>query len=667
MKNIKKSVAILNSKLLLVLTLTLCLVSQQLQAQFVGAALPNKFFPLPVTDYALPGTAGGGFWPTFYNQRNNGSCYNQSLDVIGGIYTGDEQIYVWAINAWDVGGYDNAIAYEILDNSGTTILRRGTAYVGADIANLNVGMYKTNAGALHVIVAYWHAGGSEIRLDDFLLDMSATSSGGLGLVSSNTVYTLSNTTYEAQHIGLDCHDLEYFTLTWEDNGYGIMVQGYDYSPGGPGAGPIVYIGSATSRIPDVAMSHNPSIGGPGGTKDVHLIFTDMSGMTPMIRKYTLDFNQLVAGTASAILEDSEPFTAFGPYWDDFNMRIDAPDHYTASLPDWSYVYFDDDNNKIKVRVCDQTGSPAYNTYVVNDGTVTVGPTGPTLPDLTAAGNAFPTITYHQNGGMMYVGWYTNYDPTLSPIANNPLYTYSTQTQGYISVVLDKTGFFRSSDYNRIDDDYLTNRIGTGINPATPYTDMYYPKVCFSKHNDGPQIFTNFSSHDTKTNLVWRWANWAGGAAFLGKYVESVLMAFPDDALGGTNMLIGYSGAASGSTFTTDPSVFLCQKQADWYPSSPLFRTTPLEAVTETKADDLSIVSNPFSSEAMFQLKGDNAKAVYTAFMMSADGKRIAEYGGTIAEINNQFKQTANQSLPTGVYHLQVNKGNSGHTFKLIKR
>jgi hypothetical protein len=625
------------------------------EAQFMGSTQPQTFFPAAGGPFPIPtSTVSRPTWPTFYNQRNNGSCYNAEIDINGdGV---QERIYVWAINWEDVAGYSNAIAYEIKDPS-DNILHRGTKYIGADVANLNVGLYVTNGRSLHVAVAYYAAastpsGGSGIiKLADFAFSPAS----GLSLFTSTDLYYMRNRTYEAQHIGIDCHDSTALAVVWEDAGYGVFIEGFERAPGG---GLIrsfpQQVGGIGGRIPDVALSHNTST----GKREAHVVFNNVS--VPRIEKYTVDFDLLVGGSWPVpVLENTEPCSVFGPYWDDFNIKIDAPDHHTGTRSDWAYTFFDNDANKIKVKVCN---AGTYNSYVVNNGTISAGgPGGPFLWNITNAGNAFPTITYHPSGEAMYVGWYTNYNAGMPPGApNNPLYDYTGTPMGYVSVVLDKAGFFRSPAYNRVDNDFMTNRIGKFIDPANPWTDYNYPKICFSKHNEGPKLFTLFSSHNMKSNIVY--APGCPGSSLQTTYHESVGSTYSCTSTLITNGT-SYATALPGFISTPTTTVYLSQKYSSWTTLAPVVRM----AQDEPAAAKVELASNPFSSNELFQLTGGDGTMVYQAVLTGMDGKRITEYSGTIAGLNKSFQNPLIRNLPAGVYLLQLRSSAAVQDFRLLKQ
>jgi hypothetical protein len=668
MKNTNPFFQVSSVRFRLATLLLLVVISFHVQAQFIPSAIPNKYFPKPVATEPLPtSTKGALAWPTFYNERNNGSCYSVTDDFDPAI-PGNENIYVWAICHKDVAGYDNAFAYEIIDATGT-IVYRGTQYLGGDIANLQVGMYKDNGGNFNVVIAYWKAGGFGTGTIELATYQLSTSGAPTIVGTPATLYTCATT--NAQHINLDCHDLSAFVVAWEDQGVSCFMKPYYYDPSISALVSAAYMpfGSSSSRLPDVALSHNTTMALPN--IDVHCAYVETAGATTSIVKGTVDFAALLGMSGTFVVEDVEILsTSFGAYWDDFSLRLDAPDHYTSTTPsasNWAYAYFDDDNNKIKVRMCNLTATPAYNTYVINDGSMPIGGTSPVvyLDNITNAGNNFPTITYLPNGVSAYVGWYTNYDPTIgpAPAINNPLYSYTTQTLGYVSVVIDDMGQLRTK-YNGVDNDRLTNRIGLFINPSTPNTNMYYPKICFSKNNDCAQLFALFSSHDSKVDLIWNWYS----AAFLGTYYEKAGLAGAYWPLINTvNSSIGYSSVFGGSpTILAGTSVFLSQKQVDWYPAlSPLFRKASNSIASSTP---LSICGNPFSATSVFQLKGGDATKWYTATLYAIDGKKIGQWYGNITSLNLEFKKLPIEQLSNGFFNLHIsNATEARQVFRLIKQ
>jgi hypothetical protein len=644
MKQLKKIISGCSAVLMMLSSITV-------DAQFLGSSQPQSFFPATGGPYPIPtSTVSRPSWPTFYNQRNNGSCYNTEWNIDPSS-PGNENIYVWAINWEDVAGHSTVVAYEIKNAGNTTVLYRGTKYVGADYANLNVGLYKANGGSVHVAVAYWSAGGHPtgvgvIKLDDFSLSLSS----GLSLSSSTNLYYMQNMTGEAQHIGMDCHDSTAITVVWEDVGYGVFIEGLEVPSGGAGLTRSypMQVGGAGGRIPDVALNHNTST----GRREAHVVLNNTS--VPRIEKYTIDFDWLaLGGMPTPVLEDTEPCALFGAYWDDFIIKIDAPDHHSAAQSDWAYTFFDDDANKIKAKVCN---GGTYTSYVVNNGTIPTAPGGSTfLWDITNAGNAFPTITYNPSGNAVYVGWYTNYN--FGGVPNPPLYNYSGTTMGYVSVVLDITGFLRTNAYNRIDNDFNTNRIGAFIDPSNPWTDYNYPKVCFSKHNEGPFLFTLFASHNANTNLLW--SPPAPGT------IQSTYHEKPGAVPPTTfSLILANLGYVGGGILATGTSVYLSQKYSSWSTLLPVFRIAKKESIVN--AEIITVASNPFSETEIFQLKGGVENLIYRVVLRSLDGKRLAEYSGNISELNRKFNDSRIHNLPVGVYQLQLDNKSSIQSFKLIK-
>lgn len=626
--------------------------TQQVKAQpgFAPSAIPNKQFPLPTMPHPYcaaptPGTA----LPTFYGTRDGGHCYNFTFDFDGD--SDDDQVYVWAIGHISTDTYDNAVAYEVTDNTGVT-LYRGTHYVGGDISNLQVGIvHVPNVGVspYQLVVAYWQPG----ILDEIRVDWFSMLPTGLLFTKSDLIYTASTAHATAQHLSLDCSEATSFSLAWEDQGVGIKLIGFDALAG---YGPVTPVPGSTSdaRLPDVAMSQQ--VGG-AAVKNVHLAYLESAGPNPSILKYDVDFAGLMAGLPTAFtLEDVEVLSIpFSPLWHNFQMDIDAPDHYTTAQSDWSYAYFNGDANKIKVRMCNRMLTPAFNTYVLNDGSIGTPPPVTYLPDITNAGNAFPTLTYLSSGAGVTVGWYTNYDPSgpAAPVPNNALYQYTANSQVYVSVVLDNLGDLRTPEYNRVDQNHLTNRPGgDGC--------FNYPKINFSKNNEGPKLFALFQSH----NEVDIWP-YAGGAPFLAKYAEWA--AYSPTPLPNVNSDLYYIG--SGYFPFPDISIFLSQKMVDWYPFSlpgPLFKKAGDNVISE-EVKALSIAPNPFSDKDLFLINGGGTKERYTVRLSSADGKMLLHKEGTVAELNAALRQLQGQNLAAGMYFVNIAKGKENlQQFKIVK-
>ncbi|MFA6152490.1 MAG: hypothetical protein WC716_14300 [Chitinophagaceae bacterium] len=627
--------------------------------QFLPSTVQNKVFPLPIQVEPIPtSTTGALYWPTFYNERNNGSCYSTTADFTTGI-AGNENIYVWAINHIDVIGYEHAVAYEVTDVS-HNILYRGTAFVGGDVANLQVGIYTPNGTDFHLVVAYWRpgpSGGDQIELRDYTIDAT------FGLISPVTtvLYSLSNTTGFAQHISLDCHNINTFTVAWEDEGYPLHIVGFDYDAISTitGQSPVRAVGTVNSRFPDIAMSGDITSSPTAPTIDIHLACLDKSTSPATIEEYKIDFGSLYTTPFITPENTNIIVGGFGPFWDDFTLRIDAPDNYSGN-PKWAYTYFDDDANKIKVRI---NNVGLYYNVVMNDGISLPG-----LINLTDAGNAFPTITWNNTSDEIYVGWYTNYDNTLPgpPAPNNPLYTYTTNTEGYISALIDDVGNAISNRYSNVDAANYANFIGKYIDPFSPYTNMYRPKICFSKNNECAQMFALFSSHENKPSLIWPYPS-----TFQGRYWEAAgITPTSSSSPIEESANINYAGSTYPVPSGFSTSVFLSQKQVDWYNGSTgtLFKKVPKEDIISTKDEELNIRSNPFCKEQVFQLNGGDASAEYVAELKSIDGKKIADYQGSVSTLNATFKTMNTDLLPAGIYTLSVSSGKENiYEFKLVKQ
>lgn len=70
----------------------LAALSFKADAQFLPSTVPNKVFPLPIQVEPIPtSTTGALAWPTFYNERNNGSCYSTTANFDPGTF-GNENI-----------------------------------------------------------------------------------------------------------------------------------------------------------------------------------------------------------------------------------------------------------------------------------------------------------------------------------------------------------------------------------------------------------------------------------------------------------------------------------------------------------------------------------------------------------------------------------------------
>jgi hypothetical protein len=455
---------------------------------------------------------------------------------------------------------------------------------------------------------------------------------------------------------MDCMGLGSFTIVWEDQGNPIRMKGYSYSFGY--SPDWVLMGSTvSSRLPDVAMNSNAAI----GSYKTHIAYIDTLGANPIIYKYSLDFFSLWT-TPTFTIEDALVLgVPFSNDWDKFQLKIDAPDLFTTAQSNWAYTYFNDDANNISVRTCNWTATPIFNSYVVNNGTQpTLG--GGTLTDLTTSGNAFPSITYTPDGSAFYVGWFSSYDPGAP---YNPMYQYTPNRQAYVSVVMDHFGTIKTNSYSRLDNNYNNNYIGSYMASPYSYTGWGYPKMCFSKHNNGSKLFTLFASH--AMGDIWPYA---GGTAFLGKYYENpsitaptLTPVYPCVVPAGLN----YNPTTLWDVIGTGTSVFLSQKTSDWYSgaASPLFRIAGANTLDTKTA--LQVSPNPFSQANMLAISGGDNSLVYEASLYSIEGKQIAKLSGLLSDINSKLKNLQIQQWATGNYTLKIHCGkDKPQVFKLIK-
>jgi len=542
---------------------------------FSTAVVPNEIYPIPITT-----APGGPMVPTgtYKNGHTGGSCYNST--VLFNSDTIPDQVYVWALNYAEVTSYNNYVAYEVVDGASGSVLCQGKAPILGEVTELNVGMYGDNRN-YSLAVAYWNPSPAEIRLRSYSMSTTGTlTQTDDQLVASSTYFLPAR----APHISMDSHDMQYLTIAWDDlSTNSIYIK--DYTCSGPPSGiatqSIIGSSSAELRFPDVAMSHQSIT----GTLNTHLGFVDITSGT--IYKYTVNF-----GGGGYTMEDMIPGTPVGPRFDEFQLKIDAPDHYTAPQSNWSMVYYNNDAHKINLRMCNNALSPAINSYVVNDGTLT-GSSG----DISMAGNAFPSVSYNPEGNKVYVAWFSTYDEGgLSPAS---LYSYQNLTVRYLSVIVDDNGSQVLPEYQKVDANYRFNWI------------YDYPKICLSKHNESDKLFTVFTCHGPATTLP----------------------------LGGT-VPVGINAK------------YLAHKATSWSTSSPYYRPASV-ATPASGGCGINIYPNPFSQSKWFRLNGGCDGETYTASLMSIEGRLIATYKGTVDKLNTAFASLQSRQLVAGVYTLKI--------------
>lgn len=599
------------------------------QAVFEPGSAPADIFPLPTIPTAGGVPTGTGPTGSFYDTHEGGSCYNYTFD-----FDSDgnlDEVYVWSLGFVDISRYDNAVAYKVVEKGTGTVKYRGTHYVGGDITTLQVGMVRYNT-SVSLVVAYWTPG--EIRLAHFQMTVT-----GLNLVSDMLVDNISTGPgAQTQHLSLDCHDLDAFTIAWEDPGLGIRMKGYRvagtgwYSPL-----PVTVAAGPNLRLPDIAMSHKSDTTLPVNDTFVHLAFVDITGANPVIYKYTVNFDLLMSGGFGVTMNDALTLgVPFGVRFDEFQLKIDAPDHYNTTNCSWSYVYYNNDANKINLRLYNQSAATTTS-YIVNDGSLP-GSSG----DITSAGNAFPSVTYHPDGDKVYVAWFTTYDPSGLPATN--IYTYQSFSQRYIAVVVDDAGNQLNFRYQNLDANYASNWPG-------------FPKICLSKHNESDKVFTVFSGSGPTD--IWPYG---GGIPFLGKYYENSSITAPTPTP--TSLLpAGLSYSSVWDIPYAGTSAYIAHRITDWYSGgSPFYKQLQAES-------KLIVGPNPFSPTQLFQLKGDSELEKYQARLVALDGRSLALYSGTIKQINEQIGSSQEVLLAPGLYLLQI-QGTSGGTsqqFRLQKQ
>jgi hypothetical protein len=659
---------------------------------FVNTMVPqyNFLFPYPYRSNPLPSTLAPTSPPLdfFYNNNFGGACYNQTANFSGV----DCNIYLKGMNHQNVSGFGGAyISYNatpITDPVDHNFNGSGVTWVDADVTEMQVGMYKTNT-QLFVVAAYYKVGAG-FYLDTWELTASAglvklPGAAGHLLLDAYVVFPRSRTDAPPR-ISMDCSDLNDVVVAWDHPLVGVFVKGFSVVGGVMTASPNYLTpsgGGFRMIMPDVAMSKWTPSPGASSTPNIHLVGVATAPVYT-IYKYSINFNNLMLGSASAVLEDAEPVSGFYTgVWDEFQLKIDAPDHFTNLLPGtydsdkWAYAYYHNDNSKIKVRMCPQGLPFSATTYVVNDGSLN-GPGGISMgnaigsPASGDAGAAFPAICFAPEGYNVYVGWYTTYDPTAT--TQTPLYQYNPDSKRYLGILLNVTGVSVFPDYNVIQDGYSNNEIGGAI-PKGYGSSFGYPKLCFSKHDGSNKMYSVFATHDmaAKFNMnvfvgasIYNYFESFDFGGTTGNPYKMFCGGWGSVAPGYYISGLGYTGVSAG---TPSPAIYMDQKATNWWSaiSSPneLFRKAELSAAVD-KASDLMVGPNPFTHS--IQLSGSDKTMQLEAALSDIAGKVLLKAKGNIGQINMELSKESS-TLLTGVYLLHCKEIPSGKTqvFKINKQ
>lgn len=643
MKNTFKS-------LLLGATLPLSLLPLAGSGQtFTPATVAQTVFPVVPNVYAIgsPSTPLG----TFYQNRCGGSAYHHTTDAYG---LGDYDINLWGYSYDLIEGFNAGVAYSINVTGTTTPIYRGLAYVGSDVTEVHVGMYRINSKVYVVAFDWQAAAGPELHTFELVPTVDGlVHTTGTGGTPPGIQSVAARVGLNSQHLAMDSHDMDCFAIAWEEPGIGVKVRAYRVNSGvieqssGPGSltgFPDFVLPSNSLRLPDLAITHNPST----GKRTIQIAAVDT--LLSQIDEFSIDLDLLFTAPGSAwSVDDIYAISGYSSGWDEFQLSIDAPDHFTPAVikNSWSYAYYNNDNNKINVRVCDGTvGPPALNTYTVNDGSMGNAP-------INTDGNAFPTITYDNTGNEMYVGWYTTYDPNGG--GPYPLYTYASSGgdgKRYLALKMSVAGAITSTnDYLEVQNNYGNNWIAS--------SGFGRPGIAFSKHNECDYLLSTYTSHEE----TFRWTDPAWGSYAGPSYVEggdcTTSTGLPTGTLPAVANFPEYYVPGCGTQkldFTPGfESRIICAKMMPWT-SGSFFGPTATKEVVKA-AGRIRIANNPCNEQTPFELMDGSAQEHLSVTLVGLDGKIVDSFEGHISDINGSIKSHSPGHIASGTYFLNITRQN----------
>lgn len=644
---------------------------------FKGVVLPLSFLPLivpaqtftpaavtqtvfPVVPIAYPIGSPTTPLSTFYQNRCGGSAYHHTTDAYG---LGDYDINLWGYSYDLIEGFNAGISYSINVTGTPTPIYRGLAYVGSDVTEVHVGMYRINSKVYPVVFDWQAAAGPELHTFELVPTVDGlVHTTGTGGTPPGIQSVAPRVGTNSQHLAMDSHDMDCFAIAWEEPGTGVKVRAYRVNSGvieqssGPGSltgFPDLILPSNSLRLPDLAITHDPA----SGKRMIQIAAVDT--LLSQIDEFSIDLDLLFTAPAWNI-DDVYPISGYSSGWDEFQLSIDAPDHFTPAgiKNSWSYAYYNNDANKINVRVCDGTvGPPAKATYTVNDGSMGNAP-------INSDGNAFPTIAYDNTGNEMYVGWYTTYDPNGG--GPYPLYSYAAtggDGKRYVAIKMSVGGAITSSnDYLDVQNNYVNNWIGS--------SGFGRPGITFSKHNECDYLLTTYTSHEE----TFRWTDPAYGAYVGPSYAEGGDCVTSTGKPTGTiplyvNYPDYYIGSCISQKLDFSPGFetrVIYAKMMPWA-SGSFFSPTALKSLNSAGAP-IKISNNPFNDERRFELAASNLSSEKLKIeLIGLDGRIFKKCEGSIADINDQIKKAELSNLASGYYFLKVFRQNgSVERNKLIK-
>lgn len=632
---------------------------------FMPSIVPDEIFPLPTRPSSSGTTGAPGPYTVVrppYDDRFRGACLyaHEDFNRDGTV----ENLKLWTSTWNSITGVGSAIAFEIAEEGASAPKHTGFyCYSSWDMSNLQIGYtyaIAENGGGFKdyfdVWAAYW--AGSTYYLDRFQLDPDATSpTAGLTRISSTplTGFTIPN----GKPLSLYTNVMSRTgVVAWEEPS-GIHLKGFSSAHGVSSTG--IYKISANYLIPGTAGCTVPDVGveyaswSGGSDWMVHTVCVNPS--TKQIIKGVMGLTDLMncggpvfppTSPHPYVVQDIENISVYNPANDGFQLKLALRrEVYTTHDMPWAYTYYNDDGNKIRLRIQPYrkpTDAPAAPiTYTLNDGSLGNGDIA------TNFGNAFPTLAYIGEKltaadqkvayNQIIVGWYTTYDPAKP--GGNYLYEYSGGSKRYVAVKITEDPALAMApvitDYMEISDRYTTNDVGVEASFGAGL-----PFIAFSPRNDTHpygKLFCTFGGYGT-TDIYDHPLPIVGNS-----------YSFPADP-------------PLGPVISTQ-SAYIANKLIDDPYTKSGFK--PLNIQEEKTTDLLDVYPTVFSNTTKFRLTEKGATSTYEAALTSIDGKKISMWKGTIAEINTAINKTDFSTSSTGIFLLTITSpAGQKRYFKLIK-
>jgi len=632
---------------------------------FTPSTIPDQIFPLP-TGASPAGTTTAPCPYTYapprpFLDRFRGTCVRSStMDYdLDGIH---ENVSIWGATFGTIKGIEAAIAFEIREEGSTTPLQTGFYGLPMDMSNLQVGYtyaLAVNGGDFKHLYDVWAVYWSGFYyLDRFRLDPDpASATAGLTRISHTFLTAYSPPGGQSRPLSLyTSADARDCIIAWEEPN-GIHLKGLSSSHGitWPDIYPIsadyLVPGTAGCTFPDVAVES--AVWGGGSGSEVHLVY--LNAAKDQIIKGRIGYGTIMGtpflSVHGFVIDDVEPISTYNPALDGFQLQLAVRSEVstTHNIP-WAYTYYNDDGNKIKLRMqaynraTDPPTTPV--TYTLNDGSLGNGDIA------TNFGNAFPTITYvserlpafetERSYNQIMVAWYTNYDPS---VPGNCLYGYSGDSKRYVAVKLSEDPTLISpliTDYMEISNTYTTNDIGArgnSINTGVPF-------VCLAPQNDAyawSKVFCTFSGHGTTD--IWNYPTSSAGHSF----------SFPADPPPGPVL--------------SRESYYIAYKEIENAFTKTSFRPGPTGTASPVVTQiPLEVFPSIFDNTTKFRFKEQDRTMEYDAVLYSLEGKKLFQWKGNTSGLNAQISNTGFTQVAPGFLFLSVTD-HEGKTqyFKLIKQ